>query len=921
MRSIDREYILARAKDGQTRVACPACGPDRKTKNDPTLSIKQDSTGILWTCHHCGVTGSMGRGGKVSAVSAVVPIKTYSAEEVDFGGLDYLASRGISEGTAKLLGICSGMRFFKKTGKELEALGFVYRHQGRATAIKWRSLSTKEFTQDGSAQTLFLADRLQPGQDVIITEGELDSVSFYEAGIPAVSIPSGALAEGTADDAARLKWLSHHDELIQKAENVYLAVDMDGPGQTTANELARRIGKLKCWRISFPPGCKDANDTLVQHGAEALAQCKAKATRWPVEGLAAPSDFLEKVQSLYRDGLPRGASTGWPGVDELFTLNPGSLVIVTGSPGSGKSQMIDNMLVNAMKQHNWRVAYASFENPPELHLAKLISLHTAKPFGDGPTPRITEDEMLEAMGWVNERLTFLTNEGVMPTVESLVERFEAAVRRSGVKACVVDPFNFIRLNTKKDGGIDTESINEMLAAFKTFAMRAEITFFLIAHPAKPMNSGPDWVPTGYSIAGCHDERTEVLTDKGWIPHPLISKDHVVACFDLSTGGLAWHNPSVVHEYPYAGPMHHYTGYSLDALVTPNHRMVVKNYWATNGNPVNKSAMDGLPWRFIYSEDMPSAQHLMPLATLPQTEGVEVPAIKIGGVSYDMDNFLRAVGWFVSEGWTQMKAPAWCQAVGPLQERMSETLRGMGFPISECLEPPQGKGTRVMWKARVRRTEARDLADWFSDKCGVGSENKKLPGFVFGLNVRQMRVLLDALIDGDGSITKRGLRYHTTSILLAGQVQEIAIRCGMAASIASHGRAEEHRKDRYTVNINGESRKVRTLSIKNNRKIVHYDGFVFCLTVPTGAYITRRNGMMAITGNSAHFFNRADFGLTVQRKMDSTIFHVWKCRFPWQGGLGDTALSYDKATGLFHEGQNDGPTDTSFLEGFDERFPY
>jgi len=498
MQAIEKEYILAKAKDGQTRVACPACGPDRKTKNDPSLSIKQDAAGILWNCHHCGINGSMGRSSKVSAV---VPIKTYAAEEVDFGGLSYLSGRGISEETAKDLGVCSGQKFFKKSGRELEAIGFPYLHQGRVTAIKWRSLSTKEFTQDGSAQTLFLADRIQPGQDVVITEGEIDALSFWSAGIPAVSIPSGALSEGQADDAARLKWLSHHDELLKKAENVFLAVDMDGPGQTTANELARRIGKLKCWRISFPGDCKDANDTLVRLGAEALAECRAKASRWPVEGLAAPSDFMDKVQALYRDGLPRGASTGWANVDEIFTLNPGSLVIVTGTPGSGKSQMIDNMLVNAMAQHNWRVAYASFENPPELHLAKLISLRTGKPFGDGPTPRIGEQEMLEALAWVNERLTFLTNDGVMPTVESLIERFEAAVRRSGVKAVVVDPFNFIKLSQKKEGGVDTESINEMLAQFKTFAMRAEVTFFLIAHPAKPMQAGPDWVPTGYSISG------------------------------------------------------------------------------------------------------------------------------------------------------------------------------------------------------------------------------------------------------------------------------------------------------------------------------------------------------------------------------------------------------------------------------------
>lgn len=524
MQSIDKEYILARAKDGQIRVVCPACGPDRRTKNDPTLSIKQDSTGIVWNCHHCGANGSAGRGSMSDmprSGSTMIPVNSaspagavqvepgevrplqlrHAVDEVGAEGLDYLAGRGISEDTAKLLGVRSGRRYYKKTGEESESIGFVYRHQDRDTAIKWRSLTTKEFTQDGSAQTLFLADKLRIGQDIVITEGEIDALSFYEAGIPAVSIPSGALSAGTSDDAARLRWLSHHDELIQKAENIYLAVDMDGPGQTTAAELARRIGKLKCWSINFPSGCKDANDTLVKHGAEYLAKCMAKATRWPVEGLAAPSDYLDQVTKLYRDGLPRGASTGWRAVDELFTLNPGSLVVVTGAPGSGKSQMIDNILINAMKQYSWRVAYASFENPPELHLAKLIGMKSAKPFGEGPTPRISEDQMLDALGWINERLTFLTNEGVMPTVESIIERFEAAVLRSGVKACVVDPFNYINLGVKKDGGIDTEAINQMLSAFKSFAVRAEVCFFLIAHPAKPMNNSSDWVPTGYSISG------------------------------------------------------------------------------------------------------------------------------------------------------------------------------------------------------------------------------------------------------------------------------------------------------------------------------------------------------------------------------------------------------------------------------------
>lgn len=503
MEKIDPDYIKAKARFGQTRVLCPSCTPSRKTKGDATLSIKQDETGTVWRCWHCSQQGSIGNAIRMfnpPQPAPVVPMKLIKGDPIDDDGIAYLQTRGISAETCRELGLLSALRFFKKAGGEVPCIGFPYHHQDRLTAIKWRSIGSKDFTQDGSAQTLFLANKIPVGSDLVICEGEGDAISYWEAGIPAVSIPSGALTEGAADDSNRLRWLFHHDELINSAPNVYLAVDMDGPGQTTANELARRIGKLKCWRVNFPDGCKDANDTLMKLGKEGLAKVHAQAQRWPVEGLAAPSDFMEKVVNLYRDGLPRGTSTGWQNVDEVFTLNPGSLVIVTGTPGSGKSQFIDNVLVSAMVNHNYRVAYASFENPPELHIAKLISLKTGKPFGNGPTPRIGQDDMMEALGWINERVTFLTNDGVMPTVESLVERFEAAVRRSGVKAAVVDPFNFIKLNGKKDGGIDTESINEMLAQFKTFALRAEVTFFLIAHPAKPMNQGPDWVPTGYSIA-------------------------------------------------------------------------------------------------------------------------------------------------------------------------------------------------------------------------------------------------------------------------------------------------------------------------------------------------------------------------------------------------------------------------------------
>ena len=504
------EYVLRHST--RSRAVCPTCGPLRKSKHEQTLSIKDLGGRVVWNCWHCTEKGAVRRMENDNMVSSfgvpqdvenaleiVVPIRSYNSQPLDDAGKAFLKSRGISEEISIGAGVVSGERKYSKSHDTVKnSIGFVYKHSGQDYAIKWRSIETKEFSQSGSAASLYLAHLITDKDRLIITEGEIDALSFWQAGLEAVSIPSGAIISAR-DESARLKWMALHDDILSGAKDIYLAVDMDGPGQSTAQELARRIGKARCWQVTFPAGCKDANDTLLRHGKEILSECIGKATRWPIEGITSANDYADKVLRLYESGLPRGLSTGWLSIDEIFTLNAGNLVIVTGVPGHGKTTFLDAMMVNAMKQHDWNVAYASFENPQEIHISKLIAQHIDKPFGLGPTARMDEDEMLRSLSWVNDHVTFLSNENSMPTVESLVERFETAVRRYGVKACVVDPFNFIKL-PGRDGGFDTNAVNDMLAAFKLFAQRAEVVFFLVAHPAKPMNVGPDFIPTGYAIA-------------------------------------------------------------------------------------------------------------------------------------------------------------------------------------------------------------------------------------------------------------------------------------------------------------------------------------------------------------------------------------------------------------------------------------
>lgn len=56
-------------------------------------------------------------------------------------------------------------------------------------------------------------------------------------------------------------------------------------GEALAEELARRIGKHKCYRVRWPDGIKDANQMLVERGIEQLRACINNAEEYPVEGL------------------------------------------------------------------------------------------------------------------------------------------------------------------------------------------------------------------------------------------------------------------------------------------------------------------------------------------------------------------------------------------------------------------------------------------------------------------------------------------------------------------------------------------------------------------------------------------------------------------------------------------------------------
>ena len=85
----------------------------------------------------------------------------------------------------------------------------------------------------------------------------------------------------------------------------------------------------------------------------------------------------------------------------------------------------------------------------------------------------------------------------------------------------------------------------------------------------------------------------------------------------------------------------------------------------------------------------------------------------------------------------------------------------------------------------------------------------------------------------------------------------------------------------------------------NLTMEKYSGFVWCLTVPTGAYFVRRNGSVTACGNSMNWYNKADNGLIVVREEDNSARIISaKVREIGAGKVGMAWFKVNPATGAF-----------------------
>ena len=367
------------------------------------------------------------------------------------------------------------------------ALGFPYAHpDGQLAFVKWRGPEKRFWIEPAGTELLpWLIDRLTDDtcDTLIWTEGEIDALSFLASGASCVvSVPNGALSRpGEGDIVPRedrgFAYLWAGDKLrpeLARFKRHILATDSDGPGQILRDELAIRLSRKLCWFVSYPAGCKDANDVLRKHGRRGVQLLLADARPMVPDQLVRFSD------------IPRSSgvslSSGWGDVDPHLMFSLPEVCVISGPPNHGKSQFSLALVANLARVHGMRTAIIQFEDDVDRHRDDLGRYARAWQTSEGKSITMPPD------AWVDEMFVTIQppediEEAEDKTLDWLKDRIHEAATRHGCRVVLIDPWNEVE---HAWGVTETETAytGKALRQLRALARKYQMLVLIVTHPSK-----------------------------------------------------------------------------------------------------------------------------------------------------------------------------------------------------------------------------------------------------------------------------------------------------------------------------------------------------------------------------------------------------------------------------------------------------
>jgi twinkle protein len=300
---------------------------------------------------------------------------------------------------------------------------------------------------------------------IYLTEGEIDAMSMYDYGYPAMSVPFGG-GGGNKQD-----WIENEFDRLDRFEVIYLCLDNDEPGELAVEEIAKRLGRHRCQVVRLPR--KDANECLVDGVSQAdIDAAIAAAQTMDPEMLRRASDYLDNVIALFHppDGIEPGYSLPY-GVGKGLRFRPAEVTIWSGASGSGKSQILSDCTVHWISRQS-RICMASLEMAPAQTLRRMVK--QAGNVFDKPS----KSHVINTISWLDPGLFIVDRVGKL-TVDVLLDVFEYARARYGCDQFVID--SLMRLGLEADDYAGQELIMFQIV---DWTIDVDVHVHIVAHSRK-----------------------------------------------------------------------------------------------------------------------------------------------------------------------------------------------------------------------------------------------------------------------------------------------------------------------------------------------------------------------------------------------------------------------------------------------------
>ena len=455
---------------------CPICSPERKKKKEPCLMLDWDRG--LGTCQHCGEVLQLHTFKRQNEDKEYTkpPEREFKADYSDALVNWYKDVRSISRSTLERLKITEQKEWMPQTQKEMNCVCFNYYIGTELINIKYRD-GQKNFKLHKGAEKVFYNLNSIFGEDeCIIVEGENDVLALTEAQREnVVSVPNGA-TRGNIN----LDYLDNCYQFFENKKRIIIATDNDENGNNLKKELIRRLGAEVCYTVDFGIW-NDPNQVLIEEGMLALQEIIDKAEPVPLENIETLSKHKTQLHDFFLNGAPKGFTIGLKEFDDKFSTYTGQYIAVTGIPGSGKSDFVDQMAVGYNLNYGWKGAICSVENRPSyLHSDKLL-----RKIG-GYRPRNQAEIDTEKWSMIEDHVEnnfFHIDFEDGYDLERVLGKVKELILRKGIKFFVLDPFNKIKLKSSNEQFIN-QYTNDYLTILDTFCRKYDVLGIIVAHPVK-----------------------------------------------------------------------------------------------------------------------------------------------------------------------------------------------------------------------------------------------------------------------------------------------------------------------------------------------------------------------------------------------------------------------------------------------------